>query len=92
VRGGQPRSGATTRTDHAPAWAVADQVGVPTLVVMSNKDPDFPDPAAEADLVARTLGATVVMVPDAGHYPQSVFPEVTGPAVVDFVTGLATSA
>lgn len=83
---------ATTRTDHAPAWAVADQVGMPTLVVMGNKDPDFPDPAAEADLVARTLGATVVMVPDAGHYPQSEFPEVTGPAVVDFVTGLATSA
>jgi len=72
---------AITRTDHAPARAVADQVGVPTLVVMGNKDPDFPDPAAEADLVARTLGATVVMVP-----------EVTGPAVVDFVTGLATSA
>lgn len=83
---------ATTGTDHAPAWAVADQVTAPTLVIMGSMDPDFPDPTAEADLIARTLGATVVMVPDAGHYPQSEFPEVTGAAVVDFVTGLATSA
>ncbi len=78
----------TTRTDHTTAWNAAPQVRVPALVVMGDKDPDFPDPASEADLIAETLGGTVVMIPDGGHYPQSEFPEATGPAVVDFVTGL----
>lgn len=77
----------TTRTDHTPAWQAARKAALPTLVVMGSKDPDFPDPAAEADLIARTLGGTALMVPGGGHYPQSEFPEVTGPAVVDFVTG-----
>ena len=76
----------TTRTDHAPAWEAAQAVTLPTLVVMGSKDPDFPDPAAEADLIARTLGGTTLMVPGGGHYPQSEFPEVTGAAVAAFVT------
>jgi pimeloyl-ACP methyl ester carboxylesterase len=75
----------TTRTDHAPAWVAAQRMRIPTLVVMGSKDPDFPDPAAEADLVARTLAGTAVLVDGAGHYPQSEFPEVTGPAVLDFL-------
>lgn len=78
----------TTRTDHTPAWEATGHVTAPTLVVMGAKDPDFPDPEAEARVIAGALGATVVMVPDAGHYPQSEFPDVTGPAVVNFLTGL----
>ena len=57
----------------------------PTLVVMGTLDPDFPDPKAEADWIARTLRADVVMVPEAGHYPQSQRPDVTVDAVVRFV-------
>jgi pimeloyl-ACP methyl ester carboxylesterase len=75
----------TTRTDHDPAWQAREKVQAPTLVVMGEKDPDFPDPAAEADLVATALGGEVLMVPGAGHYPQSEFPEVTGPAVTSFL-------
>lgn len=75
----------TTRSDHNPAWQVAGKITRPTLVVMGSKDPDFPDPAKEADLVARTMSGTTLMVPGGGHYPQSEFPEVTGPAVVDFI-------
>lgn len=82
----------TTRTDHAPAWEATATVSLPTLVVMGGADPDFPDPAAEAHLIAGRLGGAVLLVPDAGHYPQSEFPEVTGPAVVDFVTGSAHRA
>ena len=43
---------------------------------------DFPDPRAEADWIARTLRAQVVMVPEAGHYPQSQRPEITAAAAL----------
>ena len=82
----------TTRTDHSPAWQVVGKVRSPALVVMGEKDPDFPDPAAEASLVARTIGGRVHLVPGAGHYPQSEFPELTGPAVTQFLTGAVAGA
>jgi pimeloyl-ACP methyl ester carboxylesterase len=75
---------ATTRLSHAPAEAVLDQVHTNVLVVMGSKDPDFPDPRAEADLIASRLSGKVVMIQDAGHYPQSEFPELTTPAVLEF--------
>lgn len=67
---------ATTRTSHAPATAVLDEVRVPTLVVMGDKDRDFPDPEAEARWVADALGGEHVMVPGAGHYPMGEQPDV----------------
>jgi len=82
----------TTRTDHAPAWKAAQTVRKPTLVVMGQKDPDFPDPAVEARLVADALGGGMLMVPDAGHYPQAEFPEVTGPAVAEFLQQAVSGA
>jgi pimeloyl-ACP methyl ester carboxylesterase len=76
---------ATTRTSHAPAEARLADVTAPTLVVMGEQDPDFPDPRAEADWIARALRAQVVMVPDAGHYPQSQQPDITTAAVLGFL-------
>ncbi len=76
---------ATTRTSHAPAEARLDEVQAPSLVVMGERDPDFPNPAAEARFVADRLGARVLMVAEAGHYPQSERPDVVGPALVDFL-------
>ena len=52
---------------------------------MGEKDPDFPDPKAEADWIGDTLSAEVVMVPDAGHYPQSQRPDITTDAVLRFL-------
>ena len=49
------------------------------------QDPDFPDPRAEADWIARALRAQVVMVPQAGHYPQSQRPGLTAGAVLRFL-------
>lgn len=74
----------TTRTSHADAEQALGQVrpGTPALVVMGAADPDFADPAAEARWVADRLGADVVMVPEAGHYPQAQRPDVVGPAIV----------
>jgi len=65
----------TTRTTHAPAEARLGAVQAPTLVVMGDRDPDFADPATEGRWIARALGGRLVMVPDAGHYPQSQQPE-----------------
>ena len=76
---------ATTRTSHAPVEARLDAVSAPTLVIMGERDPDFPDPAAEARTVADRLHAEIVMVPDAGHYPQAEYPEVVSRAVVGFL-------
>jgi pimeloyl-ACP methyl ester carboxylesterase len=83
---------ATTRTSHAPVEARLGEVQGPTLVVMGARDPDFPDPLAEAGYVAERVGGRVVIVPDAGHYPQAEFPEVVGPAIVEFLGEVASRA
>lgn len=79
----------TTHTSHAPAEARLSRVRAPALVVMGDRDPDFPNPSGEARLVGDRLHGRVLMVPDAGHYPQTEYPEVVTPAVLEF---LATSA
>jgi pimeloyl-ACP methyl ester carboxylesterase len=56
-----------------------------TLVVMGTKDPDFPDPKVEADIVAGLLKGTALMVEGAGHYPHAEMPEAVAPAVIDFL-------
>ncbi|WP_327005087.1 alpha/beta hydrolase [Dactylosporangium sp. NBC_01737] len=61
------------------------EVRTPALVLMGSKDPDFPDPAAEARLVADRIGGTVTMIDGAGHYPHSEFPAETAAAVVAFL-------
>lgn len=75
----------TARTSHAPAEARLGDVFAPALVVMGERDPDFANPRAEADWIAGVLHAKVVIVPDAGHYPQSQRPDVSGGAVLDFL-------
>jgi pimeloyl-ACP methyl ester carboxylesterase len=72
----------TTRTTHALAEARLSQVSAATLVVMGELDPDFADPADEAAWIARQVGGQVLMVPEAGHYPQAQRPDVVVPALV----------
>lgn len=75
----------TRQTDHAPAEARLLQVSAPVLVVMGERDPDFKDPAGEAHWIGETLKGDVVMVPEAGHYPQSQQPEITERAILEFL-------
>ncbi|MEV0391786.1 alpha/beta fold hydrolase [Polymorphospora rubra] len=75
----------TTRTSHRPAEQRLDSVHAPTLVVMGTKDPDFPDPAAEARFVAERLRGELLLVPDAGHYPMAEYPELVNPELVRFL-------
>jgi pimeloyl-ACP methyl ester carboxylesterase len=52
---------------------------------MGDKDPDFKNPKAEADWIANALHGEAVMVPDAGHYPQSQQPALVSAAIIDFL-------
>ena len=62
------------------------EVRVPLLVVMGSKDPDFPDPEAEAyRMVEGAPDATVVMIEGAGHYPPAEMPQPTAAAIVSFL-------
>jgi pimeloyl-ACP methyl ester carboxylesterase len=79
---------ATTHTSHAPVEARLAEVRAPVLVVIGGRDPDFPDPSAEAALIADRLQGRAVVLPEAGHYPQAEYPEVVGPLVRDFLAGI----
>lgn len=72
----------------AETEAILDLTTVPALIVMGTKDPDFPDPKAEARLLADRLGATVLNVEGAGHYPHTEMPELVTPAILTFLAGL----
>jgi pimeloyl-ACP methyl ester carboxylesterase len=91
IREGLRRPGAwkafsrTTRTSHEPAAARLGEVNAPTFVVMGDKDPDFKDPRAEAAWIAETLRGRTLIVEGSGHYPHAEYPEVVGPAVVEFL-------
>lgn len=83
---------ATTRTSHAPVEARLPEVSAPALVIMGERDPDFPDPAAEARFVATALSGELVLVPEAGHYPQVEYPEAVNPSLLGFLGKVAPHA
>lgn len=61
----------TAAGSHDPAEAALSHVRARTLVIMGEKDADWPDPAAEAAWVGEQLRGEVRMIPDAGHYPMA---------------------
>ena len=61
------------------------EIRAPALVVMGTKDPDFDDPAAEANTVARILNGRALMIDGAGHHPHAEMPVATAPAILDFI-------
>jgi pimeloyl-ACP methyl ester carboxylesterase len=71
-----------------PHWTVrAATVTCPALIVMGTRDPDFPDPAAQARAAADAFTAAEVdtmLVEGAGHYPFLELPATVNPAIADF--------
>ena len=63
------------------------RVTVPTMVVMGEQDPDFPDAAQEARWIGEQLQARVEMISDAGHYPHAQQADVVNALLVDFLQG-----
>jgi pimeloyl-ACP methyl ester carboxylesterase len=87
----------TTRTNHDPAQARLADVSAPAMILMGEKDPDFADPAGEASWIAAQikgaeLETEIVMVPEAGHYPQSQQPETTVAALLRFANAVDKGA
>ena len=72
--------------------ARVQRVSAPTLVLMGTKDPDFKDPAAEAEWVAGKLKGSFEMIEGAGHYPQGEMPEIIGPKIIEFLKTLEMEA
>jgi pimeloyl-ACP methyl ester carboxylesterase len=60
------------------------QMKAPVLVIMGTKDPDFKQPAQEAQRVATALHAPVQMIEGAGHYPHAEMPELVAPLLISF--------
>lgn len=58
---------------------------VPALVVMGTRDPDFADATAEARWLAQGIGAELMLVEGAGHYPHLECADAVAPRVLDFV-------
>ncbi|GAA4082376.1 alpha/beta hydrolase [Actinomadura miaoliensis] len=89
---GRMAAARTMGLDTKPEMAgLLPQVSVPALVVMGAKDPDFPDPRAEAETVAAELGgpAEIVMIDGAGHYPHQECPAETTEALLRFLRQVA---
>lgn len=75
----------TARTSHAPAEAALPGVSVPTLVIMGDRDRDFPDPEGEARWVAEALSGQHTMIAGAGHYPMAEQPEAVLAVLLPFL-------
>jgi pimeloyl-ACP methyl ester carboxylesterase len=77
----------------APKAECNDRIGevrCPVLAIMGSKDPDFPDPAAEAHLLAdRAADGSVAMIEGAGHYPPAERPDQTAAALLPFLARVA---
>lgn len=78
---------AMMRASKASIAARLGDVSVPALIAMGAQDPDFPNPKGEARRQETLLGGQnqVVMVEQAGHYPQIERPEETTRAILEFI-------
>lgn len=62
------------------------RVTAPILALMGDRDPDFPDPAAEGTWIAEHTGAgEAAVIEGAGHYPFSERPEATAERILGFL-------
>lgn len=75
------------RASKASIAARTPGVRVPALIAMGAQDPDFTDPAEEAQAQVAQLGGecTIAMIDQAGHYPQIERPQQTAQAILRFL-------
>jgi pimeloyl-ACP methyl ester carboxylesterase len=70
------------------AAAQLANVRCPALVIMGSKDPDWPEPEAEAAAIVGLLPAgrgRYVMIENAGHYPHAQYPNQVADALLPFL-------
>jgi len=73
----------------ADTEAIVARSRVPALVVMGTRDPDFPNPAAEARWLGEQLGSEPILVEGAGHYPHLEVPDQVASALLAFLARTA---
>jgi len=78
--------------DHRVVEPRVAQVQAPALAVYGALDPDYADPAAEAAWAQESLGATTLLLPEVGHYPQLQAPEEVVTATLAFLADLPGTA
>src|SRR5690606_31738333 len=78
--------------DHGVVEPRVAQVQAPALAVYGALDPDYADPAAEAAWAQESLGATTLLLPEVGHYPQLQAPEEVVTATLAFLADLPGTA
>ena len=74
----------TLQLTHSVVEPRLGDVRAPMLAFVGDLDPDFRDVAAECSWM-ESIGAEVVRVPEAGHYPHAQRPDVTVPGTLDFL-------
>ncbi|MDM7830724.1 alpha/beta fold hydrolase [Cellulomonas edaphi] len=77
---------------HAPVAARVGDVRAPALAFVGTVDPDFHDPVAEGAWIGEAIGAEVVMVPDAAHYPHHQAADVVVPRTLHFLAATPRDA
>ena len=77
----------TLQLTHSVVEPRLGDVRAPMLAFVGDLDPDFRDVAAECSWM-ESIGAEVVRVPEAGHYPHAQRPDVTVPGTLDFLAAL----
>ena len=78
----------TVQLTHAPVEARVPEIVAPAVAFVGAIDPDFPDPAAEAEWLRGAIDADVTLIPDVAHYPQNQAPEVVVPRTLAFLADL----
>lgn len=81
---------------HAAIEPQLANIKAPTLIVVGSQDPDFPDPAGEARLIAEKLTSAaskqVEMIEGAGHYPHAEKPEQVLAVLLPFLQSVRKDA
>jgi pimeloyl-ACP methyl ester carboxylesterase len=75
---------AMLKRSDAAIEARLERVKVPTLVLMGSRDPDFPDPAREANELAAALHGEAELLAGVGHYPHLEIPDAMATRVLAF--------
>ncbi|MDR6610662.1 alpha/beta hydrolase [Leifsonia sp. 1010] len=74
----------TLQLTHSVVEPRLGDVRAPMLAFVGDLDPDFRDVAAECSWM-ESIGADVVRVPEAAHYPHAQRPDVIVPGTLDFL-------
>lgn len=73
---------------HAPVEARLPEIVAPAVAFVGAVDPDYKDPAAEAEWLRGAIDADVTVIPDVAHYPQHQAPGVVVPHTLAFLANL----